>query len=192
MREKPKSPCRYKKCKGVIHRGKCPVASSRGSKGGSKVGSSKSRIGSQNGRFVGLRECGCPQRQHKITCSKSQKLTKITKAIINNHDFNYDENASLEIYDKKMQLKFPQPKLRLARKENIPIKRQLAKWEFENAAYVKSIPHFSFLKYTGVCASCAREEKVTLASKIHIEDIKYRLPKVNYFKARIICNACEA
>ena len=121
MREKTKSPCRYKKCKGVIHRGKCPVASSRGSKGGSKVGSSKSRIGSQNGRFVGLRECGCPQRQHKITCSKSQKLTKITKAIINNHDFNY-----------------------------------------------------------------------TLASKIHIEDIKYRLPKVNYFKARIICNACEA
>ena len=190
MRAKPKNPCRYKKCKGVVHRNKCPIASSRGSKGGSKTGTSKSRTGSQNGNFRAVRECGCPQRQHKITCSKSRKLTNITKAIINNHDWNYNPISKSDYIFNQMDSKIE--KIRIARKENIPTKRMFVNWELENAAYIKTVPHFQYLKYTGVCASCKCEEKVTLASKIHIQDIKYSLPKVNYFKARIICNACEA
>lgn len=65
-------PCRYKACKGRIHahhNEKCPVAASRGSKGG-KGGTAwtKARDGDQNGRFTGLRPCGCPKRQHLKTC----------------------------------------------------------------------------------------------------------------------------
>ena len=66
-------PCRYKACKGRDHHAhneKCPVAASRGSKGG-KGGTAwtKARDGDQNGRFSGLRPCGCPKRQHLPTCS---------------------------------------------------------------------------------------------------------------------------
>ncbi len=65
-------PCRYKACKGRDHHAhneKCPVASARGSKGG-KGGTAwtKARDGDQNGRFTGLRPCGCPKRQHLKTC----------------------------------------------------------------------------------------------------------------------------
>ncbi len=65
-------PCRYKACKGRIHahhNEKCPIASSRGSTGG-KGGTAwtKARDGDQNGRFTGLRPCGCPKRQHLKTC----------------------------------------------------------------------------------------------------------------------------
>lgn len=65
-------PCRYKACKGRDHHAhneKCPVAASRGSKGG-KGGTAwtKARDGDQNGRFTGLRPCGCPKRQHLKTC----------------------------------------------------------------------------------------------------------------------------
>ena len=65
-------PCRYKACKGRDHKAhneKCPVASSRGSTGG-KGGTAwtKARDGDQNGRFTGLRPCGCPKRQHLKTC----------------------------------------------------------------------------------------------------------------------------
>ena len=66
-------PCRYKACKGRIHahhNEKCPVASARGSTGGkSGSGDQKARDGDQNGRFTGLRPCGCPKRQHLPTCS---------------------------------------------------------------------------------------------------------------------------
>tara|TARA_R100001443_G_scaffold54172_2_gene65633 strand:+ start:2704 stop:3282 length:579 start_codon:yes stop_codon:yes gene_type:complete len=190
---KIRKPCRYKQCKGVVHRGKCPVASKRGSKGGSTTGKSKARTGSNNGRFTGLRECGCPKRQHLPSCIHSQ-LTLQKVKIINAHDFNYNENLSLEIYDQKMQSKFPKSKtkIRIARKENIPLKRTVANWELENAVKVKSIPHYSFLKYTGVCASCACEKNIKDAHVIHVDDIKYKLPKEHYFKARIICDACEA
>ena len=84
-----KKPCRYKKCKGVIHRGKCPVASKRGSKGGSTTGKSKARTGSNNGRFTGLRDCGCPKSQQSPSCIHSQ-LTLQKVKIINAHDFNYN------------------------------------------------------------------------------------------------------
>lgn len=69
-----KKPCRYKACRsGEVqcpnNEGKCPVAASRGSKGG-KGGTAwtKARDGDQNGRFTGLRPCGCPKRQHLKTC----------------------------------------------------------------------------------------------------------------------------
>jgi hypothetical protein len=65
-------PCRYRACKGRIHGPdeKCPVAASRGSKGG-KGGTAwtKARDRDQNGNFKGLRPCGCPRRQHLPTCS---------------------------------------------------------------------------------------------------------------------------
>lgn len=64
-------PCRYKACKGRDHHAhneKCPVASSRGSRGGKTTGPSKSRKGEDNGKFTGLRPCGCPKRQHLKTC----------------------------------------------------------------------------------------------------------------------------
>ena len=65
-------PCRYKACKGRIHahhNEKCPIASSRGSTGG-KGGTAwtKARDGDQNGNFKGLRDCGCPRRQHNKDC----------------------------------------------------------------------------------------------------------------------------
>ena len=188
---KIKKPCRYKKCKGVIHRGKCPVASKRGSKGGSTTGKSKARTGSSNGRFTGLRECGCPKRQHLPSCIHSQ-LTLEKVKIINAHDFNYNENLPLEIYDQKMQSKFPKSKVKIARKENIPLKRTVANWELENAVKVKSIPHFQFLKYDGTCSSCQKISSVISASKIHADDIKYKLPEEHFFKARIICSNCDA
>ena len=64
-------PCRYRKCKGRIHPPgeKCPVAAARGSKGGkSGSGDIKARDGDQNGNFKGLRDCGCPRRQHNKDC----------------------------------------------------------------------------------------------------------------------------
>jgi|TARA_R100001463_G_scaffold9155_1_gene27519 hypothetical protein len=190
---KNRKPCRYKACKGVVHRGKCPVASKRGSKGGSTKGQSKVRSGSNNGRFTGLRECGCPKRQHLPSCIHSQ-LTLQKVKIINAHDFNYNSNLPLENYQQIIQSKFPksQTKVRIARKENIPLKRTVAKWELENAVKVKSIPHYSFLKYTGVCVSCGCERDVPKAHIIHVDDIKYKLSGEHYFKARIVCDACEA
>ena len=68
-------PCRYKKCNGAVHRGKCPVASARGKKGGSKTGVTKARTGDSNGRFKhGYREC-CDTLKtspHDINCSHAR------------------------------------------------------------------------------------------------------------------------
>jgi hypothetical protein len=65
-------PCRYKACKGRDHKAhgeKCPVASARGKTGGhSGEGESKQRLGSTNGKFRTVRECGCPVRQHRTDC----------------------------------------------------------------------------------------------------------------------------
>lgn len=65
-------PCRYKACEGRIHahhNEKCPVASARGSTGGKAgTGDVKARRKEENGKFTGLRPCGCPQRQHLKTC----------------------------------------------------------------------------------------------------------------------------
>ena len=64
-------PCRYKACKGRIHGPgeKCPVASARGSRGGKAgTGDAKARRKEENGKFSGLRPCGCPKRQHLKTC----------------------------------------------------------------------------------------------------------------------------
>ena len=76
---KVRKPCRYKACKGVIHQGKCPIASSRGKKGGSGKKSEtwiQNRIGSKNPNFKGTRKCGCPIRQHLPNCSQS-RMSKI-------------------------------------------------------------------------------------------------------------------
>ena len=78
-------PCRYKACKGRNHKAhgeKCPVASSRGKTGGkSGTGESKQRLGSTNGNFRTVRQCGCPVRQHHEDCpharlSVDQRLRK--------------------------------------------------------------------------------------------------------------------
>ena len=76
-------PCRYKACKGRNHKAhgeKCPVASARGKTGGKNGdGDSKRRLGDTNGKYKGVRECGCPMRQHNFDCpharpSVSQQL----------------------------------------------------------------------------------------------------------------------
>lgn len=70
-----KFPCRYKKCNGVVHRGKCPVASARGKKGGSKTGVTKARTGDSNGRFKhGYRTCcnTLKTSPHDIDCSHAR------------------------------------------------------------------------------------------------------------------------
>lgn len=70
-----KFPCRYKKCKGAVHRGKCPVASARGKKGGSKTGVTKARTGDSNGRFKhGYRTCcnTLKTSPHDIDCSHAR------------------------------------------------------------------------------------------------------------------------
>lgn len=70
-----KFPCRYKKCKGAVHRGKCPVASARGKKGGSKTGVTKARKGDSNGRFKhGYRDCCNTLKTgaHDIDCSHAR------------------------------------------------------------------------------------------------------------------------
>tara|TARA_R100000951_G_scaffold116532_2_gene128842 strand:+ start:2444 stop:3025 length:582 start_codon:yes stop_codon:yes gene_type:complete len=193
MAEKARKPCRYKSCKGVIHEGKCPVASSRGKKGGSGKKSEtwiQNRIGSKNPNFKGTRKCGCPIRQHLPTCSQS-RMSKIKINAINNHDFNnYNPLSKTEYIFDAMQDKIKITKV--ARKENIPLKRTVANWELENAVKVKSVPHFQFLKYDGACSSCQKISPVISASKIHAEDIKYKLPEQHFFKARIICSNCDA
>ena len=69
-------PCRYKACKGrnhKMHGEKCPVASARGKTGGKAGdGEVKQRLGSTNGNFKAVRECGCPMRQHRIDCSEAR------------------------------------------------------------------------------------------------------------------------
>lgn len=187
MAEKATKPCRYKICKGVIHSGKCPVASSRGKKGGSTTGESKVRSGSQNGKYSRIKNCGCPIRQHKVTCSKA-RLSAIKIQKINNHEMNYNPLSMDEYIFSQMESKIN----RVARKENITLKRTFENWELGNAAWIKSVPHSQFLKYDGVCSSCQKTESVISSSKIHVEDIKYRLPKEHNFKARVICNACVA
>ncbi len=68
-------PCRYTKCKGAVHTGKCPVASARGKKGGSTTGDSKKRTGDSNGRFKhGFRDC-CgvlKTSPHSIDCKNAR------------------------------------------------------------------------------------------------------------------------
>ena len=68
-------PCRYNKCNGVVHTGKCPVASARGSKGGKTTGESKARTGESNGRFKhGHRDC-CETLKtspHHIQCAHAR------------------------------------------------------------------------------------------------------------------------
>ncbi len=138
MTNSPKKPCRYKACKGVIHEGKCPVAASRGKKGGSGKKSEswiQNRIGSKNPNFKGTRKCGCPIRQHLPTCSLS-RMSKIKINAINNHDFNnYNPLSKSEYIFDTMQDKIKITKV--ARKENIPLKRTVANWELENAVKVK-------------------------------------------------------
>ena len=80
-------PCRYKKCKGVVHKGKCPVASARGKKGGRNGnGESKQRLGAENGRFYKpMREC-CETREyqpHDLKCDKSRITMRKVREIIN-------------------------------------------------------------------------------------------------------------
>lgn len=69
-------PCRYKACKGRSHKAhgeKCPIASARGKTGGEMgEGESKQRLGSENGNFRTVRECGCPVRQHRPLCSRAR------------------------------------------------------------------------------------------------------------------------
>jgi len=71
-------PCRYKKCKGRNHKAhgeKCPIASARGKTGGhSGEGESKQRLGSTNGNFRTVRECGCPVRQHRASCEQARLI----------------------------------------------------------------------------------------------------------------------
>ena len=194
MAEKARKPCRYKACKGVIHKEgeKCPVASSRGKKGGSGKKSEtwiQNRIGSKNPNFKGTRKCGCPIRQHLPNCSQS-RMSKIKINAINNNDFNnYNPLSKSQYIFNQMEDKI---KIKIARKENIPLKRTVANWELENAVKVKSVPHFQFLKYDGTCSSCQKISPVISASKIHADDIKYKLPEEHFFKARIICSNCDA
>ena len=138
---KVRKPCRYKACKGRIHPEgeKCPVASSRGKKGGSGKKSEtwiQNRIGSKNPNFKGTRKCGCPIRQHLPNCSQS-RMSKIKINAINNHDFNnYNPLSKSEYIFDAMQDKIKIVKI--ARKENIPLKRTVANWELENAVKVKN------------------------------------------------------
>ncbi len=71
-------PCRYKACKGrdhKLHGEKCPVAAARGKTGGKAgEGESKQRLGDTNGNFKRVRPCGCPMRQHKVTCSLARPM----------------------------------------------------------------------------------------------------------------------
>jgi hypothetical protein len=71
-------PCRYKACKGRSHKAygeKCPIASARGKTGGEMgEGESKQRLGSENGNFRTVRECGCPVRQHRPLCSRARLI----------------------------------------------------------------------------------------------------------------------
>mgnify|MGYP003649169950 CR=1 FL=1 len=74
-----KFPCRYKKCNGAVHSGKCPVASSRGKKGGKTTGDSKKRMGDSNGRFKhGYRDCcnTLKTSPHDINCSKANMMLR--------------------------------------------------------------------------------------------------------------------
>jgi len=116
-------------------------------------------------------------------------MSKIKINAINNHDFNYKPLSKTEYIFNSMQDKI---KVKNARKENIILKRTVANWELENAVKVKSVPHFQFLKYDGNCSSCQKISPVISASKIHADDIKYKLPEEHFFKARIICSNCDA
>ena len=68
-------PCRYLKCNGAVHTGKCPVAAARGRAGGKQTGESKARTGEANGRFKhGYRDCcdTLTTSPHNIQCAHAR------------------------------------------------------------------------------------------------------------------------
>ena len=138
-------PCRYKACNGAIHGPgeKCPVASSRGAKGGSKKGASKARNGDNNGRAKSRRSCCDTLRSkpHALTC------------------------RSAKIGNRKDT---PKLTLRRARKEAIKAKPEI---EWAGFSVPPSLFAGHCRTITGECGGCGESMSASKAAKIHRADI---------------------
>ena len=159
-------PCRYKACKGRNHKHhgeKCPIASNRGKTGGKNgLGDSKKRLGDTNGNFRDVRPCGCPLRQHKKSCPKSQFYGKS----IFRDDITFDTKLNHE--------------------RNLQAKKLLNISWLSEAISIQKIPNGFLKSLDGVCSCCNKTMNASKASKVHRSDVNTQNP------VRIICDACEA
>jgi len=140
-------PCRYKKCKGRSHKAhgeKCPIASARGKTGGEMgEGENKQRLGSENGNFRTVRECGCPVRQHRLDCKHASHAHRkdfgLVAAYLNS------KNARVKINVRKIS------------------------W-LDQALTVSAVAKYLY-GVTGVCSGCDNTFPANRAIMVHRADI---------------------
>ena len=140
-------PCRYKKCKGRDHKAhgeKCPIASARGKTGGlNGEGESKQRLGDSNGNFKAVRPCGCPMRQHRVTCELAS------------HAHRNDFGLLKAYHDSK----------------NVRVKINVRKISWLDQALSVSAVSNYLHGVAGVCSGCNQTLPATQAIKVHRADI---------------------
>jgi len=140
-------PCRYKKCKGRNHKAhgeKCPIASARGKTGGTNgEGESKQRLGSTNGNYRTVRECGCPMRQHRVTCEHASHAHRKDFGLV--AAYHAGKNARVKLNIQKVS------------------------W-LDQALTVSAVSNYLH-GVSGVCSGCNQSLPATQAIKVHRSDI---------------------
>ena len=156
-----KKPCRYKACKGVVHEGKCPIASARGRKGGKNgTSESKARLGDKNGRlthgkYSGERNCcdTLKSQPHEDSCRHSRHTMRKGKLVLRE----------------------------IRHETNIPTRPEI---EWRSEAITTSAVVAYLRGVTGICGGCGESLPAPTSAKVHPKDIMCN-------PARVICNACE-
>ena len=140
-------PCRYKACKGRNHKAhgeKCPVAAARGKTGGKAgEGDSKRRLGSRNGNFRTVRECGCPVRAHRPDCKHASLMHRKDFGLV--AAYNAGKNARVKLNIQKVS------------------------W-LGQALSVSAVSNYLH-GVSGVCSGCNKTLPATQAVKVHPDDI---------------------